>query len=157
MKFKIGNRVVHLNMKFNVCSVNDYQIALDSGMAFQGSHYLLLDYDEVYPADFSGMIIRHGMKRGLIIESSPGKWHAISFTPIKYNRMIEIMRESKCDPKQLSVTIKRGFSGIRVTPKKDIKIRVDKEINNNNPGTNFYNYDAERVYLEEIESERMEV
>jgi len=150
MKFVVGNKVVYLNLDFKVFDVGDWQIALDSGKAFKGSHYLLLDYDHDFPSEFARLVVDNKMKRGLILESTPGKYHAVSFTPLPFEDMIEIMRGSRCDPKQLSVTIKRGFSGIRVTAKKGFKIRVLKEINNRNKQTHFYNYHAEKAYLREI-------
>jgi len=158
MRFNVGSRVVYLNLKFKVFNINNYQMALHSGMPFKRSHYLLLDYDEFNPVDdMIEIIMKYKLKRALVLESSPGKYHGISFTPLPYEKMIEIMRESESDMSHLSVSIKRGFSAIRVTPKESFKIRITKELNNRNPGTNFYNYDAEKVYLEQLECDKLDV
>lgn len=149
MRFRIGNKVVFLRMR--IYDKEDIHIGLDSGLKeFKGSHYILLDYDETYPSDFEELLNKFECRQGLVIESSPHKYHAISFTPMLYEEMIAFMRQSKCDPKHLSVSIKRGVSTLRVSPKKGLLPQIKYRIMNFD-GTRFYNYDAERVYLKQLE------
>jgi len=151
MKFKIANRIVFLRMK--IYSTKDIHIGLDSGLKeHKGSHYILLDYDNTYPTDFKDLLEKFECRRGIIIESSPGKYHALSFTPLLFQEMISFMRQSTGDPKHLSVTIKRGVSTLRVDEKNGIKPRLIYTCMNMD-GTRFYNYDAEKVYLQQIRGE----
>lgn len=159
MKFMIGDKIIMFNMKFNVVDSKKVQVGLNSGKAFNGSHFLLLDYDEIYPDEFRDVVFKEGifkgvdykpLRRGLIMESSPNHYHALSFSPLYYGTMLAITSACRqCHIRHKESTINNGFATLRFTPKKGFKIRMIEEINNKE-GDNFYSFDHEEAYLKRL-------
>lgn len=150
MKFTIGDKIIFFRVNTSIVDINKIQLGINSGRPFIGSHFTFLDYDDGYPDEFKDIIINESFRRGLIVESSPSKYHALSFSPRPYDIVLGITSNAKgCHSAHKAATINNGFATLRFTPKKNFKIRVVEEINNLK-GTNFYSYDHERVYLERL-------
>jgi len=128
----------------------DLQLGIDSGDAFGGSHFVLLDYDNGNPKlEFEEICKRYGFKRGLIVRSSEGHYHAISFSPTPWVKYKKVLEEANIDPKHKSCSLRFGFSTLRISQKNGSVPEVVDEVINMN-GTNFYSWDHERAYLDAL-------
>jgi len=150
VKFVLGDKIIFVNLSMKVVDTNRVQLGLNSGKAFKGSHFLFLDYDEYYPEDeFHDIILFNSLRRGIIVESSPSKFHALSFSPLPYAKMLEITSNSNCDSRHKAATINNGFATLRFTPKRNHRIRVVKVLENPE-GKNFYSYRHEELYTKRL-------
>ena len=146
-KIAFKDKIIVINLQ--IIDTKNIQLGLNSGEPFRGSHFLLLDYDEKYPEEFNDILLFNNLKRGLIVESSPLHYHALSFSPLLFPRMLQIMKDCNCDRNQYALTEKNGFSTLRFTPKKDFQIKVVQEIENKE-GVNFYSYYHEDLYKNKL-------
>jgi hypothetical protein len=155
IKFAIPltKRTCHLSftLKKNL-TLGDSCIGIDSGRAKGGWHFILLDYDEHYPEEFESLIKEYKIRRGLIVESSPKKYHALSFSKLKYGDMLAFASKSRADNKHKFCISNMGFSTLRVSAKNGVKPKVIKEIENKE-GIRFYCYDEERLYRKMIDED----
>lgn len=152
MKINIPGTSKFIFLRAKIVDVDNSVIGLNSGKSRNTNHYILMDYDNLL--DYSGLhdelfeiMKAYGLKRAMIIESSPGKYHVVSFTPQSFANIMKIMSESTCDKNQLAHTAKYGYSTIRFTAKHGFTPKV-KEILRNDDGTNFYDFEAENAYVE---------
>ena len=96
------------------------------------------------------------------MESSPGKYHALSFTNLPYNDMVQFMKESKGDKNHIRTTCLYGFTTIRINPKyidgKPFIIRLVKAIDivplvkKGYEDYRYYDMEREITYLKAIAS-----
>ena len=154
MKFFIKDKIVFINAKITVVDSTRVQVGLNSGFSKKGNHFIFLDYDNLLSLDdlvreFTKILVDNNLRRGIIVESSKGKYHALSFSPTPYSKMLGISSTSSCDSRHKSCTINNGFATLRFTKKGNFKIRVVKEIDNKK-GTNFYSYEHENIYKERL-------
>ncbi len=154
MKVRIGKWVVFLRATVKVINTDDAVIGINSGAAFAPAQWLFLDYDEYYPEEeFTAIVKDNSCRRGIIVESTPGKYQALSFTPIPTKpKLLGIVWDSSADANHKAFMQKNGFSTLRVTQKKGFKPIVRKVIINKE-GKNFYDYNSEKAYLKLINAE----
>lgn len=129
----------------------DMHTALCSGLPFKEPQYLIMDYDERYkPNEWQWITWEYDYKRALIVESSPKKYWYLTFSPSPIGIIAEIMFNSQCDKNHAQYLLKKGYVAIRLSSKKKGYPRIIKEITNF-AGTNFYNWDMERLFRQAIE------
>jgi hypothetical protein len=142
--FQIGSRTVKLNIA--VFNKEDLHEAIGSGIPWKEPQYLFLDYDANYQkTEWEYIVNTYSLRRGLGVESSPGKYWFNSFSPMNVADIAEIMFHSSSDKRHCGFLLKDGAVYIRYTSKQKGYPKIVDEINNSK-GTNFYNFDAERVY-----------
>jgi hypothetical protein len=149
---------------------HDMHTAMCSGLPFKEPQYVFLDYDDNYePEEWEWITKEYSYKRSLAVESSPKKYWFLTFSPTYVGQIAEIMFHSHCDKNHAQYLLKDGFVGIRLSSKKRVPHRfrrnpiahrfrrnpmtearegyprIIKEIVNMK-GTNFYNWDMERVF-----------
>jgi len=140
---------------------HDMHTAMCSGLPFQEPQYVFMDFDGQYePEEWEWITKEYGFRRALVVESSPKKYWYLSFSPSPIGIIAEIMFNSHCDKNHAQYLLKDGFVGIRLSSKKRVPRRfrrnpmiearesyprIIKEIVNME-GTNFYNWDMERVF-----------
>lgn len=140
--------------KFINTSEWDLHIGINSGQPFE-NQWLFFDIDnktEIEIEELARRIIKEECLRRIVIVNSTDihdGWHLLSFSPKPYVVMIEIISKYGTDEKHLAKAQDNGYATIRVTPK-DIKLEVFMIVNNTLPNQklNFYDYDAEKAYLE---------
>jgi hypothetical protein len=153
--FHVGDRTVKIHIL--EWRKKDWLDALDSGLPYTEPQYLFMDYDKHNPLEEAEEIVnKYKLRRGLIVESSPSRYHFLSFSPLLISTIAEIMFYSSCDKRHAQQLLRRGCVGIRVVPKSDCKA-IPKIIHviNNQDGENFYNLGYETIYrsmLEEAKS-----
>jgi hypothetical protein len=142
--FKIGKRIV--NAYFGFFDEDDVHEAMASGVPWEEPQYLFLDYDEVWlKSQWQYIVDQYSLRRALVIESSPERYWLASFTPMHIADICEIMFHSSADKNHCAFQLKDGAVYLRYTSKQKGYPRIVEAINNQN-GSNFYNFDAEKVY-----------
>ena len=143
-EFKIGHE--HLGVyiaKWN--DIKDKLPAICSGLPFSPIQYLLLDYDENYcPNEWQRWVDNYGLRRSLVIESSPKRYWNISFSFMRYLDVLKIMWKCSADRDFCSYMMLDGYVGIRVKEKVVGYPKLLYEIvNDKTSRTVRYNYDLE--------------
>jgi hypothetical protein len=141
-------------------SHEDLATAIDSGKAGDPVQFPFLDYDENCPTDDALEIMwTFGLRRGLIVESSPHHWWFLSFTPMPIKDIFGILWHSKLiDRSHAASFLRFKRSAIRITVKAASvgypKIR--KVLRQQGGELQFYDYEAERHYREIVEETQAE-
>jgi hypothetical protein len=155
MRFKIGNHVIWLNTRIREINKDDTVIGLESGKAFGGHHYVFLDYDKttekIVLNDFSRIVHDYSLKRGIIMKSSENSFHCLSFTPLAYAKMLEVISKSAEDKNHKAWTIKNGSATLRIMQKRNGSLPEFVKSIVNMEGKNFYNFNAEKAYFKLLE------
>lgn len=148
-KIPFMNRMV--SMGFTIYDRDDIYASISSGKPYADVQYLFMDFDDVYPLEEGEFIVEeYELKRAIIVESSPKKYQLLSFSPMPVGRILEIMFHSSCDKGHATQMMKKGYVDIRISAKKSHgrigRYPRFKKAIKNMEGTNFYNFDAERIY-----------
>src|SRR4030067_2843716 len=148
MKFRIPgmNKLVYLRLK--VIDLNEVVVGLISGKDRESNHYIFLDYDdcglEKIESELRSFMQMEKIPKFLVVESSPGKYHALSFSPRPFLRRVGIMNASSCDKRQAGHAMQDGYCTLRFTAKAGSKPKIIKELEGN--GSAFYYHVAETAY-----------
>jgi len=150
--FKLGHKTIKLYVAEYDDRKDEY-LAIGSGIPFEQPHYLFLDYDEKHVMkEWQHIVDEYELRRALIIESSPERYWFISFSPMHIADICEIMYFSEADKKHCASMMRDGAVYIRVDSKVRGYPKIFHELINRN-GTNFYDYDKEKVFRELIGAE----
>jgi hypothetical protein len=173
---RVFDKLLHLGrkaIKFHIAVYDegDTYAGMASGLPWKEPQFLFLDYDENYePKEWEWIVNNYDLKRAIIIESSRKKYWSLSFTPLWFGIICEIMMHSKADKRRCQHLFRDGFVGIRLSKKKvsyarypnpkecfrvDEYPRVIKEIINRketfSKDLNVYDFDREKFFIEIIE------
>jgi hypothetical protein len=130
---------------------DDTHWAMLSGFPYKEPHFLFLDYDKNYePKEWEWITKDYSLRRSLAIESSPEKYWFLSFSPLCIGEICEIMFNSKADKKHCAQLLRVGLVALRLSKKVEDYPRV-KHTYVNREGTNYYDYDQERLFMKGIE------
>lgn len=145
-----------LKLKCEIVDAENAVVGLHSGPAFRDSHHIFLDYDDkefsLVESDMQRIVKENSLRRGVVVESSPGKWWGLSFSPTPYEKMVGICKGSAEDRNHALATEKKGYSTIRHSMKRKSGWlpRIVKVIENSE-GTNFYGYIQEQMFMKRFE------
>ena len=152
MRLRIGNKLMLFRVKVISLDGDNPRIGINSGEPKRGNHYLFLDYDgkdiDIY-SHFEQIVRRHGLRRGIIMDSGNG-YHCISFSPMPYPKMLEVVSKSECCRSFRHCIIDNGYATLRVSAK-DGKEITRYSVICNKDGNNFYDFDREKEYLKLVE------
>lgn len=151
-----GGKVAFLRLSCKIVNMQESVVGLDSGVPFKGSHFVFLDYDNrkrltEICMEFDRIINDNGYRRGIIVESSRGKYWGLIFAPTRYEKMLGILMQSSEDINHTRHAQEKGCSTIRMTLKKDGFVPRRVYVFENSNGTNFYNYKLEDVFMGRFE------
>ena len=162
-------RFCFLRVQLTVFGNKNVVEGLHSGPAFRDNHYVFLDYDKkdlsLIDSEFGDIVTKMGWRRGIIMESSPGKYWALAFSPTPIEKVLEVHKGSSEDENHKRHVLFKGYSVIRVDSKSNVldkdgavfKPRIVKVIENKG-GDQFYNWQLEDWFVQhwcrEIEVKR---
>lgn len=151
------NRMIKVKIngkeKSIIMDKDNIHIGINSGKSYQ-QQWIFLDIDNKTKEEIEElarkMMVEEHLRRIVIVKSTDkhNGWHVLSFSPKKYDNMIDIISKYGTDEKHLAKAQDNGYATIRLTPK-DIAPKVHAIINNTSidKQLNFYDYDAEKAYL----------
>ena len=148
--------VVNIDGKMKTVNVSedDVHVGMNSGVPFS-SQYVFLDYDKMSIENIKSIaeeiLKEESLRKILLVQGSrKTSFHIVSFSVVKYDKLIEIMSKYHSDPAHIAKTQDNGYATIRVTAKNRKKPKIIAEYWNKLPEVHlsFYDFDAEKAYKE---------
>jgi hypothetical protein len=135
----------------------DMMPGIHSGPPFRPPQYLFLDYDNkdlsLVENDMQRIVTGNGLRRGIVVESSPGKYWGLSFSYLQPHDMADIHSKSQEDLNHTKHVLAKGYSVLRMGVKDGFVPHIVKQIINVG-GDKFYNYDFERWFMSQFEKRK---
>ena len=128
----------------------DMMPGIHSGPPFRHPQYLFLDYDakdlSLVAGEMERVVTEFKLRRGLVVESSPGKYWGLSFSYLEPEQAMEIHSKSGEDLNHTKHMLMKGYSVVRMGCKDGFVPKVVRVINNPK-GERFYNFDFENWFM----------